>query len=51
MSKPTSIDLLYGLEPVIEPGEGSDGLEPLQMSVRAAEGGGLDGVVAERMDR
>jgi hypothetical protein len=27
-SKPTDIDLLYGLEPVIEPGEGRDGLEP-----------------------
>lgn len=26
--KPTDIDLLYGLEPVIEPGEGGDGLEP-----------------------
>ncbi len=26
--RPTDIDLLYGLEPVIEPGEGSDGLEP-----------------------
>lgn len=26
--KPTDIDLRYGLEPVIEPGEGSDGLEP-----------------------
>jgi hypothetical protein len=30
MSKPTDIDLLYGLEPVIEPGEsaGGEGLEP-----------------------
>jgi hypothetical protein len=29
-SKPTDIDLLYGLEPVIEPGEGAgiDGQEP-----------------------
>jgi hypothetical protein len=27
-AKPNDIDLLYGLEPVIEPGEGSDGLEP-----------------------
>lgn len=29
-SKPTAIDLIYGLEPVIEPGEGAgnDGLEP-----------------------
>ncbi len=29
MNKPTSIDLLYGLEPVIEPGDeaGSDALE------------------------
>lgn len=26
--KPTDIDKLYGLEPVIEPGEGSDGVEP-----------------------
>lgn len=26
--KPTDIDLIYGLEPVFEPGEGSDGLEP-----------------------
>lgn len=27
--KPTEIDLLYGLEPVIEPGaSGADGLEP-----------------------
>jgi len=25
---PSEIDLLYGLEPVIEPGDGSDGLEP-----------------------
>jgi hypothetical protein len=30
MSKPTDIDLLYGLEPVIEPGDtaGGEGLEP-----------------------
>jgi hypothetical protein len=26
--KPTDIDVLYGLEPVIELGEGSEGLEP-----------------------
>ena len=26
--KPTDIDVLYGLEPVIEPGEGGEGLEP-----------------------
>ena len=26
--KPTDIDKLYGLEPVIELGEGSDGVEP-----------------------
>jgi Cysteine-rich CPXCG len=26
--KPTDIDKLYGLEPVIEPGEGGDGVEP-----------------------
>ncbi|HMA11180.1 MAG TPA: CPXCG motif-containing cysteine-rich protein [Steroidobacteraceae bacterium] len=85
--KPTDIDLLYGLEPVIEPGEGSDGVEPfadvqcpycgetltvrldlsagsqsyvedcqvccqpMQMSVRVGEEGGLEGVSAERMDR
>lgn len=30
MARPTDIDLLYGLEPVIEPGEsaGGEGLEP-----------------------
>jgi len=30
VGKPTAIDLIYGLEPVLEPGEssGSDGLEP-----------------------
>lgn len=27
-SSPDEIDRLYGLEPVIEPGEASDGLEP-----------------------
>ncbi|HXC60638.1 MAG TPA: CPXCG motif-containing cysteine-rich protein [Steroidobacteraceae bacterium] len=27
-TKATDIDLLYGLEPVIEPGEGTDGVEP-----------------------
>ena len=29
-SRPTAIDLIYGLEPVFEPGEGAgnDGLEP-----------------------
>jgi hypothetical protein len=27
-SRPTDIDRLYGLEPVIEPGDGSDGLAP-----------------------
>ncbi len=85
--KPTEIDLLYGLEPVIEPGEASDGLEPftdvacpycgetltvrldlsagsqsyvedcqvccqpMQMGVRVAEDGTLEGVSAERIDR
>lgn len=28
MGKPTDIDKLYGLEPVIEAGEGSNGVEP-----------------------
>jgi Cysteine-rich CPXCG len=86
-NKPTDLDLLYGLEPVIEPGDGSEGLEPfadiqcpycgetlnvrldlsagaqsyvedcqvccqaMQMSVRVAEDGTLDGVSAERLDR
>jgi hypothetical protein len=87
MGKPTDIDKLYGLEPVIEPGEGGDGVEPfadvqcpycgealtirldlsagsqsyvedcqvccqpIQMGLRVAEDGTLDGVSAERMDR
>jgi hypothetical protein len=86
-TKPNETDLLYGLEPVIEPGEGSDGVEPfadvpcpycgeiltvrldlsagsqsyvedcqvccqpMQMGVRVADDGGLEGVSAERMDR
>jgi hypothetical protein len=29
MPRPTDIDALYGLEPVLEPGEGSDGLAPV----------------------
>jgi len=87
--KPNDIDLRYGLEPVIEPGDsaGSDGLDPfadvacpycgeylslqldlsagsqsyvedcqvccqpMQLTVRVADDGTLEGFTAERMDR